>query len=119
MGKEVTDVLESCSIEDVLARLIVRLRASNAESITGSVMLSSGSLQKSEDVVGDMGGDNTVSRLLREDSLLWGALQKARQPTQALQQHAMAALVRSMGFRQGFAQKSEPAVGAMNGDSTV
>ena len=67
---------ESCPAEDVLARLTVRSRALHGGSITGSVMLSSGSLQKSEDVVGDMGGDNTVSRLLREDSLLWGALQR-------------------------------------------
>ena len=70
MGKEVTDAIESCSIEDVLARLMVRLRASNEGSIAGSVMLSSRSLQKSEDVVGDMGGDNTVSMLLRDDPLL-------------------------------------------------
>ena len=80
MGKEVTDVVESCSIEDVLARLTVRLRASKSESVTGSVMLSSGSLQKSEDVVGDMDGDSTVSMLLREDSLLWGALQRRETP---------------------------------------
>ena len=76
MGKEVTDVIDSCPIEAVLARLMVRLRASSGGSIAGSVMLSSGSLQKSEDVVGDMGGDNTVSMLLWEDPLLWGALQR-------------------------------------------
>ena len=76
MGKEVTDAAESCSIEDVLARLTVRSRALQIGSTPGSVMLSSGSLQKSEDVVGDMGGDSIVSRLLREDPLLWGALQR-------------------------------------------
>ncbi len=80
MGKEVTDVVDSCPIEAVLARLTVRLRASYGGSIAGSVTLSSGSLQKSEDVVGDMGGDNTVSMLLREDSLLCGALQRRETP---------------------------------------
>ena len=88
MRKEVPDVVESCSTEDVLARLTVRLRASYEESIAGSVMLSSGSLQKSEDVVGDMGGDSTVSRLLWEDPLLWGALHMAGGPFQTPQQHA-------------------------------
>ena len=101
MGKEVSDAVESCSIEVVLARLMVRPRASHEGFITGSVMLSSGSLQKSEDVVGDMGGDSTVSKLHCEDPLLWGALQKARNATKILLQQATGAPVRSMGFRQG------------------
>lgn len=111
MGKGVSDAVESCSIEEVLARLMVRPRASHRGSITGSVMLSSGSLQKSEDVVGDMGGDSTVSKLHWEDSLLCGALQLAGDPTQTLQQHAMGVPVHSMGSRQGSLLKWEPAAG--------
>ena len=51
MGEEVTAVSENCSREQVLSRLIVRRRAFPA----GSARLSSVSMQKSEEWVGDRG----------------------------------------------------------------
>ena len=50
----------------MLRRLLVRGRDASG----GRAMLSSGSLQKSEDWVGEMGWTSTVSMLLSEEPLL-------------------------------------------------
>lgn len=50
----------------MLRRLLVR----GGDAWGGSATLSSGSLQKSEDCVGEMGWTSTVSRLLSDEPLL-------------------------------------------------
>ena len=74
-----TEAVDICSRDELLIVESVRPR----DFSVGSARLSSGSMQKSEDTVGEIGCVIIMSRLLLEESLLCGDLRSTHSMTQS------------------------------------